>query len=141
MGVSTGALSGCNEITDSDIKYVGLPEVESLMRQAERDRNRSVIALIDARAPNDFASGHLPGATNLLLYDVPEVGAKDPRIAVYGNIVVYGSDAGHAGAKGLTKRMMKVGYEDVRLFAGGLEEWLNAGMPTETGAEPRPDDR
>ncbi len=115
---------GCGrEITDSDIKDISITKVKSLV-----DDPKSGVVLIDARAPQDFNAGHIPGAKNLPLNSFTgREGDLDPAIANGKAIVVYGDNPGSSIARGTTKRMLASGYEGVFFFSGGLSEWKRSG--------------
>lgn len=131
---------GCAEhITDSDIKLVPVAEVRKLtLRQAEKPQDK-ILVLIDPRAGARFDAAHLPGARNLKLPQMPERSSRDPSIAVYEHIIVYGTDPGSAAARAMTKRMISVGYKGVRMFAGGTSEWKAQGYPLEVTPPPAPE--
>jgi 3-mercaptopyruvate sulfurtransferase SseA len=126
------ALGGCDKNTrDTDIKFVRVSEVRTLVDKRDRGDAEAVL-LVDPRSERAFAEGHIPGARNLRL---PQVDAKkdaDPQIEKYNRIIVYGDDPSSASARGMTKRLLAVGYKGVRLYPGGLKEWLSRGYDAET---------
>lgn len=130
---------GCTDnITDSDIKMMPVTEVRKLtLRQAAEPKSK-LIVLIDPRAAARYDAGHLPGARNLKLPQIPELGSVDPALQAYDHIVVYGTDPGSAAARAMTKRLIKVGYSDVRMFAGGVSEWVEKGYTLQTTTKPEP---
>ncbi len=131
--------SGCTDISDADIKQVKISEVRTLtLRQAEKPDSHQII-LIDPRAKARYDIAHLPGARNLKLPQVAEKSGTDPTIAAYDHIIVYGTDPGSAAARAMTKRLMSVGYDHVRLFAGGVNEWVQAGYAVESAPVPAQD--
>jgi rhodanese-related sulfurtransferase len=122
-------LVGC-EISDKDIEYIRAAELRQLTVKAESDA--SALLLVDPRSPTAFERARIAGAINMELRpDMVERGV-DPRLAGYDNIVVYGDNPGSVSARGMTKRLMAVGYDDVRLFAGGLDEWRAMQYPIES---------
>lgn len=129
------SLGGCGHIDDTDIKNVSMGEVSALL--ASREREPKALVLVDARAPQDYAVAHIPGAVNLLLTDFPENRDRDKRFDAYDRIIVYGKDPSSPSARGLTKRMLFLGYDDVTFFAGGLDEWTGSGKPTDS-SKPAP---
>jgi 3-mercaptopyruvate sulfurtransferase SseA len=141
-GLAAGVvvLGGCApNITDADIKPIPITELRKLtLRQAQKPQEK-VVALIDPRAAARFDAGHLPGARNLKLPQVPERSSRDPALAAYGHIVVYGTDPASAAARAMTKRLLRVGYDDVRMFSGGTMEWVEKGYTLEvTPGAPEP---
>lgn len=126
---------GCSQSpTDKDIQPITTPEFRELVQKAQT--NPKALLLLDARSPRAFQAEHLPGATNMQLYEVNlELGVK-ARLKAYKTMVVYGDDAGSPPGRGLTKRLMGAGYDDVRFYVGGMKEWKAAGFPVETGDAP-----
>lgn len=131
-----GLLAGCTtETRDTDIKLIDVGQVKSLMdRQARGQPNQ--LLLIDPRPTKAFDAAHIPGANNLLLPRVDPKADRDPALMDKGLIVVYGNNPASASARGMTKRLMAVGYKGVRFFAGGLEEWQSRGYPVEPPQAP-----
>lgn len=90
--------------------------------------------LVDARAPELYGEGHLPGAISLPLADAgerfPSFRAGVPPDAV---VIVYCSGYGCPDSFDLGVRLLAEGYLDVRVFEGGYPEWHDAGLPVERG--------
>lgn len=123
-----GGIVGCERKTrDTDIKIISLAEMKHLLDQ-EAAGSRGEIVLIDPRPPRAFQEGHIPGARNVQLPQVDIRASRDPSIERHRHIVVYGEDPGSAVARGMTKRMLAVGYRGVRLYAGGMREWRSRGF-------------
>lgn len=123
-----------------------------------RDAN---VLVIDARSPQEYAAGHIPGSINLpgVAWRTPatkpgsgKVGQQlfrtsDGKIdvaryeAYLGNagvtpehrIIVYGNHAGKADGSVAASILLKLGHEDVAFLDGvGIEEWRKAGYPIST---------
>jgi rhodanese-related sulfurtransferase len=123
-----GLQGGCNDnISDRDIEYIGLAQVKAAV-----DEKTPKTYLIDPRAPQDFAQGHIPGASNLQLNKVSDKkDSLDPALSRYKLLIVYGQAPNSDVAKGMTKRLMRAGAKDVKMFNGGFLEWSRTGMPVE----------
>ena len=81
--------------------------------------------VIDVREPEEFATGHVPGARLVPLATVPQVLADLPADEpVYVICQVGGRSAQAAGY--LSQR----GF-DARSVDGGTGDWLAAGLPVE----------
>jgi 3-mercaptopyruvate sulfurtransferase SseA len=129
-----GGLAGCDrKVKDTDIKVVSVSEVKLLVDRGER--NSGEVLLIDPRPSKYYLHGHLPGARNIQLPQIDPKGTTDPGIARHNTIVVYGDDPGSAVARAMTKRLLAVGYDGVRFFAGGVKEWSKR-YPMEPAAAP-----
>jgi rhodanese-related sulfurtransferase len=128
---AAGVLTGCGDtISDADIEFVGLSDVRAVVQ--ERSGNAR---LIDPRSAEEFAAGRIPGAVNLPLTRVPDgKDSLDPGLARFKRLIVYGNDPGSGLARAVTKRLMRSGAKDVKMFAGGLSEWTRAGLRVERDA-------
>jgi rhodanese-related sulfurtransferase len=124
-------LGACERTTrDTDIKFISVTEAKTLFNRVQRGETAAAIFL-DPRPAAEFAAGHIPGARNLTLANVKPTAKVDPRLQQFSNLVVYANNPASATARGLTKRLIAVGYGDVRCFAEGLEKWKERGYPVE----------
>ncbi len=123
-----GLLGGCNDhVSDKDIELVTLTQARALLQDKP-----GVARAIDVRPAPDFAASHIPGALNLDLALVSEnKDSIDPMLAKYKTLVVYGQDPGSGSARAMVKRLLRAGHNSVRLFAGGMAEWMGAGLKVE----------
>jgi len=88
--------------------------------------------LVDALAPMSFAHSHLPGAINLPPEWVDERGPR--RIPdVDAEVVVYCTNVTCDASVETAQRLIELGYRNVRHYAGGKQEWKEAGLPLEGG--------
>lgn len=134
VGVTLG-LGGCGKgVNEGTIKYAGIDEVREL--QAKTAAEPRTMLLIDPRSPRRYAEGHIPGAVSVQLPEVQTFGGRDARLSGYSNLIVYGENPASPTARAMTKRLLGVGYETVRLYPGGLEEWIRADYPVEQSAMP-----
>ncbi|HWN82354.1 MAG TPA: rhodanese-like domain-containing protein [Candidatus Udaeobacter sp.] len=99
----------------------------------------SLLVVLDARAPDAFAEGHLPGALNLSVENLdanyPPLKARLDRV---NRIIVYCDGGDCELSHDLAEALKSLGYKRVQLFAGGIAAWTEAGEKLETGAEPAP---
>ena len=87
------------------------------------------VTLVDALPQSYYDQQHLPGAINLLESDV------DGRAASLlpdhsATIVTYCSNPACGNSKAVARRLEKLGYRDVRTYPGGIQDWVEAGLPT-----------
>ena len=111
--------------------------------------------IIDARSPEAYAAGHIPGAISVSTYDyfVPNTKPEGMRAfasqaaALYGAagisldtpLVVYDDDTGVRVARECWL-LEYLGHRNVRLLHGGLNAWQQCGGPISTlphAAQPR----
>lgn len=84
--------------------------------------------ILDVRTPQEFASGHVPGAVNVPHDELAarvEAGGFDRDRP----IVVYCESGGRAGRAATT--LVDAGFDDVRHLEGDMRAWRTAGRPTE----------
>ena len=87
--------------------------------------------LVEALPPEHFRKAHLPGAINIPVDQIrtqaPElIPNKDMEVIVY--CAGPACHASHQAAEELTA----MGYDNVRHYAGGKEDWTQAGFPIVT---------
>jgi rhodanese-related sulfurtransferase len=114
---------------------VPLPTVtaDELLRKLESaDR----LVLVDALAPMVYTHSHLPGAINLPPADIDpaRVARQIPDRAT--EIVVYCSSPQCDDSVATAKRLQELGYTNVWHYAGGKNEWRDAGLPLERAGKP-----
>ncbi len=98
--------------------------------------------LAETLAESCYQHTHLPGALHLspisVERDAPLV-LPDKRAP----IVLYCSDAGCLASGVVARELETLGYSDVRVYEGGKQDWMEAGLPVEgksrrrTAASPR----
>lgn len=133
-------LTACGDkISDADIEFISLSDVRAVVQDKPGN-----VRLIDPRSADEYAQARLPGAINLPLVRVSDEKDKlDPALARFKQLIVYGNDPGSAVARAVTKRLMRSGAKDVKLYSGGLSEWTRAGLkvdrdPASAATQPAP---
>jgi rhodanese-related sulfurtransferase len=112
-----------------------LPEIsrDELWQKIERGDS---LVVVDALAPMSFAHSHLPGAINLPPEWVDERGpGRIPDLDA--EIVVYCASATCDSSVEVGNRLVELGYRNVRHYAGGKKDWVDAGLPLEGGVSRR----
>jgi len=89
--------------------------------------------LLEALPAKYFDDAHLPGARNMP-HDAVDVLA--PRLAPDKGapIVVYCANAACQNSHIAAVRLKQLGYSDVRVYAAGKQDWVDAGLPVEHGS-------
>jgi rhodanese-related sulfurtransferase len=88
------------------------------------------VVLVDALGPISYGAAHLPGAISI----PPErVDALAPRrIPDLGTrVVVYCANPSCESSVEVAQRLVELGYRNVLHYAGGKEDWAQAGLPLE----------
>ena len=93
--------------------------------------------VFDARIPEQYAAGHLPGAINLPLEDVErQLGTHAARLRPDTPILVYCGGADCTDALDLALKLRELGFADLTLYPGGYAEWVQYGGATRAGDAP-----
>lgn len=84
--------------------------------------------ILDVRSAEEFASGHVPGATNL---SHESVAARLGELEAHRDqpVVVYCESGRRAGW--VTDQLLEAGFTDVRHLTGDMRAWREAGRPVE----------
>jgi rhodanese-related sulfurtransferase len=91
------------------------------------------VIVVDALPEPAYRRRHLPGALNLTAEDAPAAaGSVLPDLAH--PIVAYSTDESCERGPALVAALDDLGYQRVRLYAGGIEDWVGAGLPIEKAA-------
>ena len=103
---------------------------ESLQKKIESGAD---FVLVDALSPMSFAAAHLPGAINLTPGWVDERARRripdlDTEVVVY----CQGLGLRQLGRRSRTA-WCELGYRNIRHYAGGVDDWRDAGLPLEGG--------
>lgn len=101
---------------------------ESLQQKIEEGGE---FVLVDALSPMSFARSHLPGAINLTP-DWVDGRARRRIPDVDTEIVVYCENPDCDSSVVVANRLIELGYQDVRHYAGGKSDWIAAGLPLES---------
>ncbi|WP_201224532.1 rhodanese-like domain-containing protein [Halochromatium roseum] len=90
------------------------------------------VLLVNVLDPAAFAQAHIPDSHNVPVADkgfderIRALGAnEDSRIVLYCSN--FDCNASHAAAK----RLEQAGFNDLYRYAGGIEDWMDAGYPVE----------
>jgi rhodanese-related sulfurtransferase len=122
----------------------GLPEIPDLGRpvKIERDALKQLydahaVLLVDARDPDEYAQGHIPGAQSL---PFDEVSSQPERLITLDSggrpIVAYCGGGGCELSMTLAFDLIEAGHTRVAVYTGGFPQWEAAGYPVARGAAP-----
>ena len=90
--------------------------------------NRSDAIVVDLRATEDYAKGHILGAKNIPLADLERrAGELDKHKAK--PMILHCGDGNRAG--GGVAALRRKGFDRVHNLAGGYAAWQQAGLPVE----------
>src|SRR5579871_126000 len=105
-------------------------EQESPFREARVDEVRQLIdegyEVVDVREPGEFASGHVPGARNVVLASI----LANPGGQKFRDRSIFVCEVGERSAVA-SEMATALGVQDVVNFRGGTRAWREAGLPLE----------
>jgi rhodanese-related sulfurtransferase len=118
------------EATDADDP--GAPTVPRITREELKvmlDRGAPV-TIVEALPEMYFRKAHLPGAINIPVEQIDELA---PRLLPNreAEIVVYCANLPCPSSEMAARRLIALGYSNVREYAEGKQDWLEAGYPME----------
>jgi rhodanese-related sulfurtransferase len=119
-------LPGCKaSISDKSIKRIDVTVAAKAVD--------SKAVFVDVRPAEDFAAGHIPGALNIRLADIPDDGPV-PALRSKKRIIVYGQNPGSSVAMAFVKQLLSSRhYDRVEWFEGGFDAWRAAGGTVQRG--------
>ena len=131
LQIGGSATSGVPDIPD-----VGRPiQIQISKVKAFFDANAG--AIIDAREPADYASGHIPGAINLPYDEVVTDPERLEKFDPQGKpIIIYCGGGTCEVSMNLGFALVNAGKKKVLVFMGGWPEWTTSGYPIAKGATP-----
>lgn len=121
-GDGDGASPGGSEAT-SGLRVVSATEGQAILDDPPAD-----LVVLDVRTAEEFADGHLAGATMLDFYATDfadQLAELDPEVPY----LVYCRSGNRSGQ---TRALMEeLGFTDVADVGGGILAWSEAGLPIE----------
>jgi rhodanese-related sulfurtransferase len=118
--------------------------VEISPAQAAEADNQSELALIvDVREPGEYKESHVPRAINIPrgLLEIradPASPSADAALSAdqSARILVYCTKGPGARSLLAAQTLRSMGYANVEVLGGGLNAWVEAGLPVEGEAQP-----
>ena len=94
--------------------------------------DRGEVTLVDALPASYYEQQHLPGAIPLV---ESEVAARAGELLPDRDaaIVTYCSNPACANSEQVATLLTRAGYTNVRKYREGIQDWVEAGLPTESG--------
>ena len=124
IAIVLGGLAAATSFAESP-ESTQAPSISAAELQAQRESGAAPV-VIDVRTPEEFASGHIPGATNI---PFDQVAQRIAEIEAPQGVALY-CMVGPRARKG-ESALLAAGYEKVFHLEGGLAAWQAAGLPVE----------
>jgi rhodanese-related sulfurtransferase len=110
----------------------GLPAVS--LKQVKEAYKSGDALLVDARDPEFFEQGHIPGAVSLPVNDFASVFPRlEEQLRAAPRVITYCDGASCEMSVELTEKLLFAGLEYIEIFTGGIQQWQGAGQPIEAG--------
>ncbi len=127
--------TGCGpkKISDRDLVMIDSTAAADLIEGHEKlfGLGGSAVAVwVDPRSDRAYRQGHIAGAIHLPFQHVQN---RHQILKGHDVLVVYGDDYRDPKAEGMSKKLLELGFKDVRTLRGGLRAWIAAGNDVETG--------
>lgn len=88
--------------------------------------------VVDVREPGEFSVGHIAGARNIPL---GKLGDRSNELEKFkGQPLVVCCAAGGRSSRAC-QQLKKLGFENLHNLAGGMDAWLQAGLPVKKGSK------
>lgn len=94
------------------------------------------VTVVDALGEFYWAKQHLPGAIYLVEDDV-EARAAELLPDKAAAIVTYCSNTACGNSQAVASKLENLGYRNVRKYREGIQDWVEAGLPTESAVSTR----
>jgi rhodanese-related sulfurtransferase len=105
-----------------------IPTISREELKAKMDRKDS-FTLVETLPAGAYLMIHLPGAINLPLKGLEER-ASSVLPDKSAEIVVYCATPDCHASEEAARKLMGLGYANVKDYAGGKQDWIDAGFPT-----------
>jgi len=106
------------------VRAIGLDHLKRMMESGEK------FALLDVRSRNDYDKEHIKGARPLPLDEIEN--RAHAMLKPDEDIIVYCDSFVCSASTSAAKLLTRAGFKNVRDYKGGLREWKQAGLPTES---------
>ena len=125
---------GCSNTTsDRDLVLVNPIDAQELIQGRAKLLGlggTTAGAYVDPRSESDYHVGHIPGAISLPFQNLA---SDKSKLDGYDVLIIYGDGYNDAKANAMSKRLLQMGFTDVRTLRGGLRAWTSAGYSLDTG--------
>ncbi len=122
----TASTGGETEQQQAQFAQISVDEVESALNRPE-----TPAAVFDANSPETYAEHHVPGATWV---DYDALTAEQLPADHDRQLVFYCANEQCEASHVAAQRAVELGYSNVAVMGAGIQGWVAAGKPVETGA-------
>lgn len=99
--------------------------------------NEKGTLIVDARSPEEYGLGHIPGALNVPADGFDSAWSRTSQsLAKAKFVIVYCSGGSCNTSHEVAERLQSKGVKNVAVFGDGLPGWMKAKLPLKNGSEP-----
>ncbi len=123
-------------LRSSGLRLIELAQARQLAQDPRL--RQGLILFLDARNPESYAAGHIPGAFEFDPYHIEKyAGSVLPLCQAAQKIIVYctGGDCEDSESAAIALRDAGVPAEKLFVYGGGMTEWKAGRLPMETGQQ------
>lgn len=132
LKIADSRVSTENNNPEEKIPHFGEVDAETL-RELVADGS---VILLDARPPHDYQTGCIPGGISLPISKFKETyDSVAPLLADGKTIITYCEGIHCTDSSMLALALHKMGYTDILVYKGGIEEWTELGNEVKTPGE------
>lgn len=96
-------------------------------------RETGAIIILDARTPDKYEAGHIPGAISLPVSTFSETyPSVKPMLEDGKSLVLYCIGVNCIDSSLLARELYNKGHREIFVYKGGMEEWEAMGHPVQT---------
>ena len=118
----------CLPLAPAPLPAAHLNPVIAQAQLLSRITDEQAPSVIDVRTPEEYRSGHIPGAINIPLQDFERRFAELDAFRD-GEVVLYCESGPRASYGG--RWLETQGFDELRVLDGHMGAWREAGLPTE----------
>ena len=86
------------------------------------------VIVYDIRTEGEYMEGHVPGAINVQPQNIRQIASQLPGDKSQ-PLIFYCRGTGCTLSRVAAMEAYKLGHEDIRIFTGGVPDWIQAGYP------------
>ena len=98
----------------------------SMLEFVARHRAGTIL-VVDVRQESSFRAGHIPGAINVPLTELPARAARIAELAASRGVVTYCACPAEQTSSLAAAELARAGVRGARALAGGFDEWMARG--------------
>mgnify|MGYP001222230725 CR=1 FL=1 len=124
-------LFGCNRgISDKNLTFIMPSEAMTLLQDGKSSLlGPKSVKIVDARQMWEFNKSHIKGSINIPFGWLTLLSGE---LADINTIIVSGETYNDYISIAMSKKLISMGFTDIRTLRGGLTGWGDAGEPIET---------